>query len=509
VPLTYGQLHAKHPEYDADEWARCRALYAGGKKLLKNKAVMDMLFPPHNAETAIVYQERCRRAFIIPYAGQVIDFIVAALFGEQLKVEAPGADPFYAEFVKNVAEPGADELELRKLLNHQIRTALICRRAWTMVELPTAPEEKPLSISDEEKIGQRRAYACAIEPECVTDWKVDARGELLWAKLTYVDSSRLTFDDPGVMVREEHTLYTPEGWTRWKFQYHRDKKPAPEKLLADIEGLETTEGTHSFGKVPLARLELPEGLHAMGKLEGIATEHFNKRNALAWGEYKGLFQFLAFFLEPPKSTDPKTDDLNRATNQTIGPGRAWRGAQNDKVEVISPDTAPFTHALDSLRDLRDEMFRVVHHMALAVDNSGAALKRSGESKKVDKAGEAVVLIALGEITRKLAIGIMQLAARGRGDAGMVWTASGMDAYKDEDLASLIEQELMLETIPIPSPTFQVARKLELVRRHLGERATPELLAKIERELGQLITAESLAPPDPNADPGGDREPKGE
>jgi hypothetical protein len=519
MPLLYRHLLATSPEYDADEWARCDALYAGGRKLLKNQAVLRQLFHQHNAETPQSYAERLARAYCIPYAGQVIDFIVAALFGEKLTLELEGgtqADAFYTEFQGSVAGELGPKLELRQLLRLQILGALKKRRAWTRLELPPAPAEQPASLSDEEALGQRQVYACAVEPECVRRWKRDRQGNLKWALLMSTDTECLTLDDDGVMVREEFTYYTAEGWERWRIAYHKDKRPKPETPVAEIPNVERTAGTHSFGVVPLACLELPEGLHAMGKLESIATEHFNKSCALSWGEYKGLFQFLAFFLEPPKPGDLSgvTEDVNRHLDQKIGPGRAWRGSQGDRVEVIGPDAAPFTHALESLKNLRDEMFRVVHYMSLAVDNSGAALQRSGASKAIDKAGESVVLTALGGYVRDHAVAVMAMAAVGRGDKGLKWKAQGMESYEDVSLDALVEQEAVLETIPIPSATFQVERKYELARRQLGERATPEMLEKIHTELEQAITAESLMPLLPGEVPAdgagaGDDDPDGE
>lgn len=524
MPLLYRHLLATSPEYDADEWARCDALYAGGRKLLKNPAVLKQLFHKHNAETSQSYDERLARAYYIPYAGQVIDFIVAALFGEKLTLELQAEDgetqepdAFYDEFQENVAGELGPKLELRQLLRRQILGALKKRRAWTLLELPPAPSEAPASLSDEEALGQRAVYACPVEPECVRRWKRDRQGNLEWALLMSTDTERQELEDDGVLVREEFTYYDAEGWRRWQIAYAGpDKRPTPETPVAEIPGMVFTEGKHSFGTVPLACLELPEGLHAMGKLESIAAEHFNKACALSWGEYKGLFQFLAFFLEPPKPGDlgGVTEDVNRHRDQKIGPGRAWRGAQDDRIEVIGPDAAPFTHALESLKNLRDEMFRVVHYMSLAVDNSGAALQRSGASKQIDKAGESVVLTALGGYVRDHAVAVMTMAATGRGDKDLTWEAQGMESYEDVSLDALVEQEAVLETIPIPSATFQVERKYELARRQLGERATPEMLEKIHKELELAITAESLmpiidVPPGSNSDPNAEDDPAGE
>ena len=80
---TYKKLSQKHPEWDGPYWRRCRALYAGGKKLLKDPAVLQDVFPPHLNEQPYVYAERCKRAYYIPYAGEVIDMIKNGFFSPE------------------------------------------------------------------------------------------------------------------------------------------------------------------------------------------------------------------------------------------------------------------------------------------------------------------------------------------------------------------------------------------------------------------------------------------
>jgi hypothetical protein len=496
VTLTYGQLRRLHPEYDADEWRRCEALYAGGRKLLGDPVVMADLFPRHAGEELHVYEERKKRAFIVPYAGQIVDGIVSAVFSDSFTVELDGKplpeESFWHEFGEDCSPPGGVAMGLRQLARELFRVSLIKRRAWALVELPPPPETPPANLLEEEQAGQRDAYVCILDPECVTNWKVERNGELRWAITRYLDESQHELDDPPGLVRAEYTLYTPSAWTRWTFQYLKEKPPKDDAPMTSegIEGLVVTSGPLSFGRVPLVRLELPDGLYAMGKLASMATEHFNKDCARAWGEYRGLFQFLAFFLQDTFAGGA-AEDPNRAVNQTIGPGRAWTGAEKDRVEVISANPAPFEAAMKSLDRLRDEMFRVVHQMSQAVNmNSSAALMRSGVSKGEDKKGEALVYLAFGEMVIALINGVLAMAARGRGEV-VELRAKGMDTYDDVSLEALVNQEVALETVPIPSTTFQVERKFELARRYLGERANDEILEKIREELEAALAQETL------------------
>jgi hypothetical protein len=511
MALTYAQLTRTHPEYDADGWRCSDALYAGGKKLLGDKAVMDKIFPQHVGEEPMVYQERRKRAFSIPYVGQIVDGIVAAVFSDTFTVEADGKPleegGFWASFNEDVSPVEGPKVPLRQLMREQMRTAQIKRRAWTLVELPPPPEVLPPNRLEEERAGQTNAYALALDPACVTNWAMDRSGELTWAMVRYLDTSQRELDDADGLVRAEYTLYTRQGWKRWSFSYTPDKEPKPTDPVEAIPGVQITDGHHSFGRVPLLRHELPEGLWSMGKLEPLAIEHFNKECAASWGEYRSLFQFLAFFLADSATTPD--GDPNRSLNQRVGPGRAWTGHKDDRVEVISMDVAPVETAMRSLDRRRDEMFRVVHQMSQSVDaNSAAAQKQSGESKKQDKKGECLVYLALGELARGWVVDVLEMAAAGRGERATSFEVKGLDSYDDLSLEALVNQEAVVETIPVRSQTFQVERQYNFASRYLPG-ATPEVLQKIRQELEANIAPEEFAPivnPDPTR-PGPDGEPE--
>jgi hypothetical protein len=246
-------------------------------------------------------------------------------------------------------------------------------------------------------------------------------------------------------------------------------------------------------------MELPDGLWCMNKLERLAREHFNKRCALSWAEYKTLFQERYEFEAPP---DPATagpaiaEDEDRPLNQVRGLGYTQVRAAGDRVEYIGPDSAPFEVALKSLKDLRDEMHRVTHQMALTFDNSPAAIRRSGESKAQDKASHAVVLMGLGQYVREHAYDIVTTISMGRGD-DLEWTASGMNKFDSQSMGDLIIEAETLENINIPSPTFQLRHKYLIAKTKLGDEASEEDLAKIEQELEEALSGDQMPTADEN------------
>lgn len=504
--VTYKLFKSRHKEYRADYWKRCEVLYAGGQRLLESDAFQE-IFPKHLNEEEWVYKERVKRAFYLPYAGGMIDFIAANLGTHPLQMTTPGAktdgaavDAFWESFFADVSRPGGEEMSLTQLAVETIRTALIKGVAWSLVDLPPRPAEAPKTEAEEESMGLRRAYAMPLDPEAVVDWHIRPDGEIAWARVRDCTCERLSPFDEHRTVTEIFTDYAMAGradgtpgpaWRRYTFVYKEGETPKDDAAPSLMEA-----GELSFDKVPLVRLELPDGLWAMGKLESIAREHLNKNCALSWAEYRTAFAFLAVFLAADDPKNGSRPDAKRGTKQKVGPGRAWVGTAEDRLEYIGPDPGAFEAMQNRLNNLRDEMHRVMHQMAMSVDNSAAALQRSGESKQLDAAATCVVLGALGKFGRGHSERVVALAQTGRKDAPAKFTATGMDNFDETTLAALLEEQAALETISIPSPTYQRMRKMRIVRRDLGDEVDEKTLGVIEKELEHNITAEQYDQPTP-------------
>jgi len=465
---------------------------------------MKQVFPPHLAERPIVWEERCRRAYVIPYAGEIIDMITSALFSSDLQMTAePEADPWYKDWSKDVSPPGGQKQTLQRFLKEQITTALLCKRAWTLVDLPTINDDVadalaadalikvPVgSLIEQERLGRLDAYACALDPECVWDWEVDRDGRLLWVIVHYQSARRDGIEGDRDTITEQWMYYTSSSWERYELTYHKNTPPIDMTEVPKVDA-----GGHSFKRVPVIPLELTDGLWAMGKIESIAVAHFNKRNALSWAQYKSLFPVMTHFAGPPDVTNPISEDPDRILNQTIGQGHVVQLANLDRLEFIGPPTAAFATAAADLNTLRDEMHRVVHQMALSVDNSAAALQRSAESKQVDQSASYVVLREFGKIVREHAIELHEVVQVGRGDPkAVMWGAAGMDSYSDASVDAMVTQAQSMELISIPSASFQRAFKFQLAKRVLGDSVEEDVLDEIRDELEENITNEQYTAP---------------
>ena len=503
--LPYKVFKQRNPCYDADRWAVLRALYEGADKVdhdcPEGRAMLKRLLPQHPGEENDVYAKRLEFALYIPYAGQIIDFIIAAMSSDPLTVNAePKTDKWYDDFYKDTSAPGGRKQPFEEFMRCQLLTALICRRAWTLVDLPNVfdEESQAATLAEQEDAGALDAYLVPVEPENVIDWEETDDGLVKWAIVARKIQVREGLGGDRKMVREEFTYYTTEQWARYCIEYDCEKKPnGPEDTdPVEIDG----EGDHTFKRCPLVPFDLTPGLHAMGKIKQLAQSHFNKRSALDWGEYRSAFQFLAAYLGDENPMQPATSDPNRAVSQRVGHGRVWVGGEKDKIGYVGPDAAPFDVIMRDLNLLRDEMHRVLHHMALSVDNSAAALQRSGASKAQDSAATVIVLKKLGQLLRDYAEEIMCLVAtaHGDGDKKYVFTPQGLAEFEAMSLHDMLEEAATLEEIDIPSAKFQQQRKYKLAKICLGGEVDDEDLVEIKKDLEKNITNESLLPP-PNLD----------
>jgi hypothetical protein len=495
--LPYRLLKQRHPDYRDLYWKRLRALYAGGQALFGDRPLFEEIFPKHRDETQSVYLERQKCAFYTPYAGEIIDHIVAALFRQPLTMTLEGAEegaplpPFYEAFVDDTSIPGGPKLPFQTFLKEMVLGALETKWRFAMVDLPKPEVELYVDRAAQEAAGGLSAYALPIDPECVIDWECDEAGELVWALMWMVERRRMSLIETRDFVTEKWTYYTRENWVRYEYRHHKDRPPTDSTIIPLVE-----EGTHTHGRVPLEKLEVSDGLWAMGKLEGLAVEHFNKRSALAWAERQSLLPELYEFIAPPMlaggqiPSDVQTDQ-ERALNQPRGQGFVQVRASEDKAAFVGPDPSPFQHAAESCRSVRDEMHRVTHQMALTVDNTAAALTRSGDSKAQDKAAEKVILAALGQVARAFAIAIFRRLSVARGEMDLVdrWRASGLEKFESVQVDAAVEQALSVDLLQIESPTFRRCHRRSLCRLILSDDAKPEDYEKIDQELEENIPDE--------------------
>lgn len=493
--VQYKILRARHPSYDPVYWGQLRALAKGGKRLLRDPAMMAALFPQHAHEHPHVYAERCARAFYINYAGEIIGSFAAMMAEDPLTVTAePKLDGFYdtkgptegaLPFFEDVDGHGTT---LTGFAQHQLRDALIARTAWALVDLP--PRDATMgdavaSLADEERAGLLRAVALHVHADSVVDWECRPDGSLVWVCLKTETRDR---PDPGALrgLEVEHfTFYDAEEWVRF------DVAEDPANPVKDEDIIRAAaEGRHSFGRVPFAKFELPEELWLMDQLFSAARSHFQQRSALSWGQFKQLFARLVAYLGPEASNAPGTvpseaqQDPGRAVNQVVGMGYTQVLGAQDKLEYVAPPASVFAVASQDLKDIRDEMHRVLSVMSLAVDNQPSNVGRSGASKEMDELSKNVIAKAIGVLLRKHIRDILALVRDGRRDPPYRFAVRGFEVFSSGDAQQAIADavQVMNPAVDIPSPTFWTRYLVDLAQSILRHSATPVELAKIESEI---------------------------
>lgn len=504
-----------HPEHREKLWRQYRALYVGGADLLENKEVMKAIFPTHHDEEKDIYDERKRRAFYIPIAGEILDSIAAKVMTEPLIIKGvtgkketkteegkaakeveENPDEFYRDFLQDCSPPGGKRCDLNQLLGYQLLEALQTGTAWTCVELPAPdPDAPPTTEQAQANAGLLDAYAFPLAAEDVRNWEEDSAGELESALVRVVTQKWGGIGTSRKMRKETFTYYTREDWRRYSVTYDVTRFPEgpPDETPMVAEGA----GGHSFGKVPLARLCLPKGLHAMGRIASIAIEHFNKRNAVSWSQLKNLLPLMYAKISVSDLDPDGAESAGRLLNQRYGPGRLLVIGEKEELAYAAPDSTVYESALADLSGLAESMRAVLRQMSISAEASGGALRRSAESKAVDHGSLATLLCAIGECMREHAIEVMQLVQAGRGDVTeTTWEASGMDDFSDVTTDQVVEQAMMLEQVTIPSSTFQRRKAFMVARTVLGQEASAEDLENIKKELETNITDDQFIAPTP-------------
>lgn len=508
-PLTWADLQQRNAEWKGEYWAECRALYSGGPRLLQDPKVMARLFPMHLYEDAQVYEARKARAHFYPYAGTICEELLAGLAADPLRVtfgepdekgETEG-DEWWSPFVADVTGesdkiPGEGDEDGGCSMHHFsveiVREMLQTRHTWVLADLPLAPIDNPLASELEEReAGLTDPYLCLIPAEQVVDWEYDDAGNLLWALLLTERMLRPTPGDRRKNITATYTLWTATGWGKYVVTYDPTQPPAKETSYDPADW-----GPHAFKRVPLERVELSEGMWAMGKLHSLAREHFNKRCASSWAEYKALFAVLYEFLGPEEGALPVAEaqqDPDRAINQTRGQGYTQTRGKDDDARFVGPEVAPFVEARESCADVMREMHRVMYSMAQSADMGKQALARSGESKQQDKAATEVILMAFGQVMRRAVRRLLGLVALGRGEVVPPCQVQGQEKFDSTSLSDAITQAVdLFNGLPIASITFAHLALLRVYLQYLGDSITDEQRAEIRQQIEQTVTAENLA-----------------
>ena len=270
------------------------------------------------------------------------------------------------------------------------------------------------------------------------------------------------------------TILYPDRWERYVWtQTKKDEQPNDKEEVAVAEA-----GGHSFGGVPLVEFQVPKGLWILNQAKSHLVEAFNQRNALSWGAYTSLHAMPVL-----------KSDSDKLEGKRFGGGYGLQIGAADDIFYLEPGGSAFQVAQGIIDDLKDELYRVVHLMSLAVSNDTATTLASGASKAQDKTSTEIVLGAYAQVEAKVRSLVLDLVARGRGE-DRTWRVTPADKFSVEATGDVLLEVQTASMLNIPSRTFTV---------EMYKKAAHALLKDLDEDKRKLIDDEIEAgAPEPGA-----------
>lgn len=495
--MLYKFLSARNPHHDVELAKKIRLLYKGGYAAADGLKKLIVKAP---GETQQAFEYRRSQASYMPYFGQLVDYLVGAMFQNPLHITPAGdaddpdtigdyPDPeFYQLFARNADRKGC---HFSQLMRDSITEALLCHCAWVAVDMPPAVQAE--NRREEDELGGSRGYAYLLPFEEIFDWKEDddGDGDLAWA----IVGRRCTERDDPEALRE--TYY--ERYTLWRknpvsgvvtYCIYQTRPVKIGDVIPDneeIPELEPGETQTSFECIPLVRVELPDGLWAGNKVGPLAEEHYRRRCDMVGSMARSLHEIP--FVKQGAEVPGVGEGISEAQSE---PGRGQdpvgqfkrKGfvvlGSEDDIGFAGPSGRAYEITDTQLKELRDEIFRSVHAMALSLANTGATAKRSADSKVEDRRATGVVLDYLATKTRELAVNVYKTISDARQE-DVVWVAHGLDDFDLEESSDLVKDAVVVQSLSIPSETFK-KEYLTKVALSLIPGTSPETKSQIQQEI---------------------------
>jgi gas vesicle protein len=461
-------LDSKHPTYNKDRWCQLDALSKGGEHFQK---LISTFLPQNPVEPGDVYAQRQAQAHYRSYLSTIVNLYVGWLFasGFSTKAYQPGTKdpvedlpPFYSEFQEDV---GA-ETQLSSFMQERFRDALTMQQAAWLIEFPSNDGVEPDTAKDFEDRGLGRATLKAIERHEMFDWEEDEHGELNWVNIHTQFEVRKSWAHARNTVVETWRIYEREYVHTFQMEYDKDKgRPRdPKHDVAKID-----EAPHGFKRVPVVRLCIPKELCIGEAVFDTQLEYFRLDNALSWLIRRTCYAQPVFNLDDGENTPPR-----------MGAGYAILLGKDDKMGWTSPPVAPFDILQKNIDSKREEIYRIVHQMAQAVDNNAETVGRSADSKEIDAAATRIMLNAYGKIVAERIEEMYEIISEARGEEEVVWSIEGFSGYDTATVSSLIGNTIAAAEAMVPSPTFH---------RELRTKMAMAMMPEVDQTVKDTIRAE--------------------
>lgn len=517
MDVTLQDLRREHPTRERCQylWLDYKLLYQGGHEFKRAagqqgwnligrpESIWDRTAPfsgqrsrrflyQWEGEPDPVYETLWQRSEYFNTTAAIVDFFVSYLFLNPpvIRPEEGADQPEWSiSFAENVTGGGRSFVDFVK---DSFLNTLICERSGWLIG--RADSVAAVSAQDDQVI------LTPYDASEIIDWQHDCTGELDWIVLRKKQQYR---EFPA--QREEVETFTYLDRVRWQsWDVIRDGVVSSGTIT---ERLETDgEVVHDLGKVPFVELAVPPGLWILDKIAAPCLGLYNRWNRLKNAEA------LACVVQPYVVS--ATNDASRVVGEgpimTLRPAVGEKGAEDFGWKT--PDVGPLEFIAKAIAEARDEIYRIVHQMSLAVDSKAVgAIARSGASKIEDRRSSQILLAGYGTYVAPAMLRTMTLLSEIYGD-GTTWS---IDGFKNFDISSLDEElttAALAMSMGFKSPTARKRIELKAVGRVLdGE--DESTMQTIEEETSAVYDQEAEAAMggiDPNGrpnDPSG-KPPKG-
>lgn len=512
--VTPEQLQTEHPtrlRWKA-QWSNYRLLYVGGEEMLaaagehtaaradatplalsnisalltRDKRWRRFLYQL-DGEPDSKYQNRWQRAVYLNYLAAILDFHRHWLYSQppQMRPEdGKDAPEWFGEFAQNCNGGGQGLIDF---MRDEFLQTMLYRYGGHLL----GRESSDVGAVTDDNDGPRVVLTPYSAAE-ILDWQHDDRGELEWILLEKCRQVR-AFPDERIEVRTI-TFVNRQQWGAWELI-----KGDAEKGIDDQVKL-IDQGAHGLGRVPFVWHEIPEGLWITNKLAQWAINLFNQLSMLEYGA------LLSCFLQPARKR-PK----DGSSNEVVGEGNIlnlWVHNQEGKLieedfKWISPDPAPLDFQQKRLGELKDEGYRIVHQMALAVDPQAASTTaRSGVSKQEDRRSTEIILCGFGAYERAVIKRTLDLCSQIYGD-NTKWVCAGFDSFNVSSLDEELQVAALAQTLNIKSRTFNAALEKAIatgrILNHLDEKVKLTISKEIDQAYDEMeeqkVSSIQLTPTD--------------
>lgn len=502
-----GQLKQKHPEYDGELWEKLELLWEGGWAIEKNAQKFILQAPRENPA---YYDWRCKSTSYINYLARLVGYLTGSLFNETLNV-APGAEEgaepkpvpdkkFYSDFGTNCDRRGTDFSQFVRA--EALAKALVFRRALVQVDLPVAQTMSggapPVTLEQEDTLGNRRAYLIPVDITSVFNWNKDQFGNFEWCVLHRIHQDRSSPFADSSKYQHEFKVWRM-GAQAAEFLVLRTIAVKNDNELTDDMDLEVTQPwkSTSFRQIPIKEFELPKALWAGNQAGPLCQEHFRRRSDLMGSLCRSLVEMPYVKLGPEipgvhqalpseRGSDPNRGDNVR--EQVQEQGQVTLGSE-DEIGYAGPSGVGHEIARAEAKDVREEIFASVNAMALQLENSAAALGRSGDSKAEDKSALETLLTFMGDQVREYAQQLMGLVSEVRRE-DVEWVATGLSTFDQEDRTEVVAEAVQLAAVRIPSPTWARIHATNVALATVPKASSDEK-KQIAEELKNGITDEEV------------------